>query len=268
MKNLTTEWAAKPRAETLWKLEKVWCWSTSSAVVQVLCCERTPLGALHGNMWCKNLRLVLPCTISYAVYSADWTTWTWHKQVVFVESCQNLSLQGNPNTSKQMQCICSLKVRRQDKGLKQQTLFFFSHSWNFLFSLKAFIRSLGGVLDSWLEGAGSWPQFLSSVSVTVTVEFLESGARSNMAWPTPNLSTGRSQRKQPLKPLSGPWGAWSCRASVFTSPGWSDWKCSARLTICFCKRPQQPFKNSIYRISVFLYLLARSDASPFYHHHL
>lgn len=45
----------------------------------------------------------------------------------FVERfCQNLSLQGNSNTSKQSSCFYSLKVRRQNKGLKQQTVFFIS----------------------------------------------------------------------------------------------------------------------------------------------
>lgn len=113
----------------------------------------------------------------------------------FVESCQNQHLQGNPNTSKQTLCIYSLKVRRQNKGLKQQTgLGVFFPIACFQCSLKTFIKSLQSVLCFWLEGAGVFSP------VTVTVEFLESHDRHNMAHSTPNLPMGPLKQKCSLKP--------------------------------------------------------------------
>lgn len=100
----------------------------------------------HGNRECKHLKVAVACSVSYAAFSTDQTIWLWHKLTFFVESCQNQSLQGNPNTSKQTSCTHSLEVRRQNKGSKQQTgaFFFFPHC---LFSM--FLESIYKVTLVW-----------------------------------------------------------------------------------------------------------------------
>lgn len=174
MKDLTAKWTEKSCEERQQKLRKAWCWSTTCRIVQILSYVQTPLGSLNGNRQGKQLKVAVACPVSYVAFSTDQTIWLWHKWTFFVESYQNQSLQGNPNTSKQTSCIYSLEVRRQSKGLKQQTGAFFPIAC-FQCSLKAFLKSLESVLCSWLEGTGMFSP------ATVTVEFLESHERHNMA---------------------------------------------------------------------------------------